>query len=125
MVPIENCKLFCELPQEIRNSCASFEIATTKEDGVFEIWCPRDAKKTLDLRNALAELSKDEADSHLTSGNSIVGNEAANKVGRMKSSRLRMIQGKIMDAQGAPFIPEAVGIAEEPAMSVKSFSTRK
>ncbi len=44
-VPIENCKLFCELPQEIAQFVCIVEIATTKKDGAFEIWCPRDTKK--------------------------------------------------------------------------------
>ncbi len=38
-VPIDNCKLFCELPQEIAQFVCIVEIATTKKDGVFEIWC--------------------------------------------------------------------------------------
>ncbi len=112
-VPIENCKLFCELPQEIAQFVCIVEIATTKKDGVFEIWCPRDAKKLWIYEMPLADYRRTRQTPILLPETLLSEARQQVKLDRIEVEPLTHVQGKIMDAQGAPFIPEAVGIAEE------------
>ncbi len=112
-VPIDNCKLFCELPQEIAQFVCIVEIATTKKDGVFEIWCPRDAKKLWIYEMPLPDYRRTRQTPVLLPETLSSETRQQIKLNRIEIEPLTHVQGKIIDAQGVPFIPEAVGIAEE------------